>query len=176
MRISQNPIELENMKQYIQDFGVTSILEIGSRYGETLLEIAKVLPKHSRIVSIDLPNGPWGRADSKATLINNLESLIENYDVHLFLGSSQEEHIIKEVRKLGPYDFIFIDGDHSLSGVTADWVNYNQMGKHIGFHDINTRLDVPVLWRELKKRYHYTEFIANHPPEMGIGIVQVQQI
>ena len=41
------------------------------------------------------------------------------------------------MRQHGPYDLVFIDGDHSPAGVRADWQNYGPMARLVAFHDID---------------------------------------
>src|SRR4051812_2377333 len=107
--------------------GSKSILEIDSRYGYVLKDLAR-RSGAKRVVSVDLPNtGDWGN-DSEQTLKDNIQELKEEgRDVHLFLGDSKDPAIIESVKELGPYDFIFIDGDHRYEGVKADWLNYGRL-------------------------------------------------
>jgi len=178
-----HPQELEVLLSWCE--GKTSILEIGSRYGLTLLDMAH-RSKAKRIVSVDLPGaGEWGNAGSEEMLRATIKQLQqEGYDATLLLGASQDPEIIASVKALGPFDLIFIDGDHRYEGVKADWLNYGPMGKTIVFHDIiepkpgeNQNLQVWRLWRELNDSYYvidegdtwpFSEFIGQGS-KMGIG-------
>jgi predicted O-methyltransferase YrrM len=174
-----HPEELEQLLTWCE--GAKSILEIGSRYGLTLFDMAH-RSKAKRVVSVDLPGaGDWGNKDSELMLQKVIRQLQEEgTDAHLFLGDSKDPVIIKSVERLGPFDFIFIDGDHTLDGVTADWENYARMGKIIVFHDIiqpkpgeNQKLEVWKLWSYLKsisQNYPINEFIGKGS-KMGIGRV-----
>lgn len=164
--------------------GSKSILEIGSRYGGTLIEFAKDQPE--RIVSVDLPGyGPWGNSDSEPYLKAAIEMVRhQGIDAHLFLGNSRDPEIVEQVRELGPYDFIFIDGDHTYEGVKTDWENYGGMGKLIAFHDIiqpkageNQALEVWRFWKELKEHFFIQsatkcEEFMGPDSKMGIGLVR----
>jgi hypothetical protein len=48
--------------------GVTSYLEVGSKFGGSLWRAANALPKGSRIVSVDLPGGTKAWKESEASL------------------------------------------------------------------------------------------------------------
>lgn len=168
-----HPEELEQLLDWCE--GAKSILEIGSRYGYVLVDMAH-RSKAKKVVSVDLPNiGDWGN-DSEETLKNNIKLLQEEgTEAHLFLGNSQDPAIIKAVEKLGPYDFIFIDGDHRYEGVKSDWMNYGHLGKKVVFHDIiqpkpgeNQNLQVWRLWKEIQGTKK--EFIGKDS-KMGIGRV-----
>ncbi len=79
-------------------------------------------------------------------------------------------------------DMLFIDGDHRLEGVTADydlWRTTVRPGGFIIFHDIlkHKHLDnvhVDVLWNRLKQDRPHVE-IVNDPDQgwAGIGILQM---
>jgi cephalosporin hydroxylase len=171
----QHPQELAKLMEWAA--GSVSILEIGSKFGDTLREFAKI-PSVKLIVSVDLPGTwPWGVVNSDQRLSACVEELSKTHDARLFLGNSQDPEVIEAVKNLGPYDFIFIDGDHHYDGARADWKNYGPMGKKVAFHDIvpppdGTRQELEVwrLWQEIKAERKTEEFYGEQTL-MGIGLV-----
>jgi cephalosporin hydroxylase len=172
----QHPEELKKLMEWAD--GSKSILEIGSKFGDTLREFAKI-PSVERLVSVDLPGTwPWGQVGSEKRLQDAVSEISKTKECHLFLGNSQDPEVIDAVRALAPFDFIFIDGDHALEGVTWDWKNYGWMGKKVAFHDITpppdgTRQELEVwkLWTEIKKTHITNEFFGAQTL-MGIGLVE----
>jgi cephalosporin hydroxylase len=165
----QNAQELEWLLSHLK--GSASLLEVGSSFGGTLRYMASVLPKGARIVSVDLP------CDETPKWLNPLDTLKQTCreigelgaDVHLMIGNSHEKDMVEAVRGLGPFDFVFIDGDHSYAGVKADWENYGPMGKIVGFHDVNHVEDCKRFWQELKASGEYR--IDECLIAFGIGLV-----
>ena len=76
------------------------------------------------------------------------------------------------------YDFLFIDGDHTLEGVTKDWEMYSPLVKSGGvivLHDViytafNPDVQVKPLWDKLKKDYPYIE-IKSESSSTGMGVI-----
>jgi hypothetical protein len=176
-RFCQNPAEHQQLLVWAH--GMTSFLEIGARYGDDLKSFARLLQgRANRIVVIDKPGAEWGAKGSEKELRENVRSLQKSgYDVHLFIGDSQDPEIIFAVNALGPFDFTFIDGDHRYEGVKADWEVYGPMSKKVAFHDIqkptspgNAEMGVYKLWNELNTRPDAQSFIAPGSP-MGVGCV-----
>lgn len=148
--------------------GSKSALEIGSRYGESLRWIANNCADRSRIVSVDLGVCVDTGQDCKPWWYDVGDHLAKRqFDVHLVQGDSHNPEVVEKVRGLGPYDFIFIDGDHSYDGVKADWENYGPMGKIVAFHDIIGVPDVKRFWNEIKVGKEGREIMKS----FGIGIL-----
>ena len=133
----QNKEELEFL--LCQMKGSASILEVGSSFGHTLWAMASVAQPKAIIRSIDLGLGMevLKGIDTSSYLLRVVDDLShKDYDAMVRLGNSHNALLVKWARRWAPYDFIFIDGDHSYSGVLQDWLNYGPMGKMVGFHDI----------------------------------------
>ena len=123
---SQNSFELAAFLRLIA--GANSFLEIGSRYGETLMSVSEVLQPGATIVSLELPDAGWGRTDSQPVLEKNIDSLRERgFNAHVFFVDSHEQSSVEIAKEHGPYDAIFIDGDHSYEGALKDWQNTLQI-------------------------------------------------
>jgi predicted O-methyltransferase YrrM len=155
--------------------GVRSYLEIGSKFGGSLWRVANALPKGSRIVSLDQNvNGP-----DLQNCINDLNG--SGYNAWLIPLNSTSSEAIERACALGPYDAVFIDGDHKPPGVWSDWNNYGSMGRIVGFHDIGwrrgpdwvgKRIDVPGIWDEIKQRYRFEEIkLDKSGKNNGIGVL-----
>ena len=138
------------------------VLVIGSRNGglETLL---KARYPGLSTVSID----PEPMPDNEQTLI---------------IGSSHDNEVQLQARALGPYDVVFIDGDHSLAGVTQDWEFAKKLKPRlVAFHDIidttfhrSHDCHVAPLWTEINEVYHTNEKIVGGGWG-GIGVVYLQE-
>lgn len=172
--VPHHPEELRRILELASQ--ARSILEIGSRYGHTLdLMCRTTITK--RAVAVDLPGVfPWGE-DSESELKKAVSGLRDDgYEVHLFIGDSTDLDIVDSVKSLGPFDLVFIDGDHRYQGVRTDFENYGHLGKTVVFHDIvqpkpdeRQELEVWKFWRELKGNKE--EFIGVNS-KMGLGILR----
>ena len=158
------------------------VLEIGSQGGGNLFLFSQAAAPDAKILSIDLNFSPVQMA-AYPSLAAPTQQLT------CFKGDSSAPAMLRRVQTwLGDdrLDFLFIDGDHSLEGVTADYRNYAPLvapGGLIGFHDIvpdhTTRHgrktiayagDAPIFWNQLKATYpEYQEFVAD-PEQDGAGI------
>lgn len=182
--LSQVESEFAALIETLRAEKVTRFLEIGSRFGGSLWRIAQALPVGSRIVSLDSGKGMGGK---KPGATRSLEACIAalkltGYDARLVVGDSQLAPQIKKVKALAPFDAIFIDADHEYRGVKRDWQNYGNLAPIVAFHDIGWRrpdgyrqgkqVEVPRFWNEIKKGFHYREFIdRTDGGNMGIGVL-----
>lgn len=180
-RVPQREHEIDCFAAILKAQGVKSYLEIGARYGDSLHYIGSALARGSRIAAVDLPGGPWGNDDSQVYLEAAARDLkAKGRPTEVILGASTADATLERVRDLGPFDAIFIDGDHTAEGVKADWKAYRSLGRIIAFHDIDVttetvgkragRFGVAALWRRLKADHPHVEII-DRERGMGIGVL-----
>lgn len=165
--------ELDEFAEILKQEGVRSYLEIGSDHGESLERIASFLTAPAKLVAVDVGAAP--------RLIDVLAALrTTGHDAHLIVGDSTNLRTIARVVELGPFDACFIDANHALPFVTADWNNYGPLCRVVGFHDIgwqpNPRkrlIEVPQLWESIKDNYRHLE-IRKYSRKYGIGVLWPQ--
>ncbi|WP_292638557.1 class I SAM-dependent methyltransferase [Mesorhizobium sp.] len=175
--------EINGLADILVGEGVTSYLEIGSKFGGSLLRVAERLPAGSRIVSVDMPRGTKAWGESEAELKAVIAKLrLQGYDAHLIWGDSTAKSVVEQVRALGPFDAAFIDANHTLPFVEKDFANYALMTRIIAFHDIawhrapewvGTRIDVPQFWARVKDgaRQHAELKFCPTGKNNGIGVL-----
>lgn len=172
----QKPEEFACLLAEVDALSPHTILEIGLGNGGSSWAFSKI-SSVKRIVSIDLPSGPWG---GQADLSPALKYITQNSSAqyHFISGNSHNSECLAAVSQIlsqaieqseseaehsesvAKVDFLFIDGDHSAVGVAADYENYKQFvrpGGLIAFHDIvvhppETKCEVSVFWEALKKQ------------------------
>lgn len=117
------------------------IVEIGSFRGGTIELWARVA--REMVVSIDLPDPAFYGSgwDETAMQARNAAFAAQFPHVHGILGDSHDIRTRNQLDRLldGRWvDLLFIDGDHTLAGVTADYEMYSgfvRRGGVIAFHD-----------------------------------------
>lgn len=181
----QDEREFASFIKTLVDENVRSYLEIGSMYGASLWKVAIALPKGSRIVAVDPMTDRPSARESLEECVNELMAL--GYDAYFIFGDSTRPNIIEQVKTLGPYDALFIDGNHSPDYVMRDWTNYGPMARIVGFHDINwdktwvsargntpneSLMGAPAVWSQIKQGRRFKEF-KYYPRDnyYGIGVL-----
>lgn len=149
------------------------ILEIGTARGGTLLIWSSLASE--KVISCDLVHREPQKALLEALPPNN-----SNCQIKLLTGDSHAAAFKQRVAsELGgqQVDFLFIDGDHTVGGVAADYADYREFvrpGGIIAFHDIVEKQpfetnQVHQFWQQVKHDAPYEEHIDN-PSQCGFGI------
>lgn len=152
------------------------ILEIGTFFGGTLWNWFQ-LPTSRVIVSVDLPV-PEGSEHHKRVWESRARweewSRATGKKLVDLIGRSDDWHIHNEAKQHGPFDFMFIDGDHSYEGVKGDFNIYRPMLARngcIAFHDtIRHEPGVIRFAEELKDLFPWSQYFS---PDWGAGILVV---
>lgn len=180
--VLQYEAELAQFIDLMVKNSVRSYLEIGSKFGGSLWRIGSALGEGSRVVAVDLPEGNSDWSASHASLSSCIERLCDRgCDANAVFGNSADTKTVEAVKKLGPFDMVFIDGDHSLAGIKKDWANYGPLGKMVAFHDIAWRneprdrgyiIDAPGFWADVKRDYRNVEIKLDPTNrDNGIGVL-----
>ena len=168
----QSPIEFGRMWELVASRPHARILEVGSLFGGTLWWWSH-LPQITELVSVDMPT-EW------EPLRDGVREAREQWagwfggrcEFTMVDGDSQAPETIARVE--GPFDFAFIDGDHSYGGVRADWLNYSPLvrsGGLVAFHDTWPNFDrhEPGVVRWVDELRHHLPSIEWTSPD-GVGI------
>jgi predicted O-methyltransferase YrrM len=158
-----------------------AVCEIGAASGGTLCALAHAA-RPSIIISVDI--------DFTSARLRALPRLgRSDQTIACIAGDSHSEPVRERIAAIlhgRPLDLLFIDGDHSYAGVSADFDSFSRLvrpGGLIAFHDIvpdfrtrfgtHTSADsggVPAFWRELTRRFADTDEIVASPDQDGYGI------
>ncbi len=127
-----------------------SIVNIGAGAGTSTLAFREGC-SDSHLYSVDKsPGGPLGGLEGERNAFNNAGQVDLPNQI---LGDSPE---VGMDWHQGYIDLLFIDGDHSYDGITADiecWFPNVRIGGYIAFHNYNDPVwpDVTVVVNELMK-------------------------
>ena len=183
-RADQVKEEIEELLAYVEDRTPKTLCEIGSRRGGTLALFSNVAASDADIFAIDI-----GYSNLQERYLKKI--VLRKQRLTLSKGNSQSPETIERFRRWldgRTLDFLFIDGDHSYSGVQADYENYSRFvgpGGIIAFHDIHTDFrarygiqtssntgEVPQFWHEISQNENSKEIIHDIEQDgFGIGII-----
>lgn len=179
---SQHESELFQFVKLLGELECQSYLEIGALEGYTFFCIGSTM---KTATAVDMPGAIWGDKKCQVSLMRRRDMLRNRCgtSAHVILGDSTDAGVIQKAEYHGPYDAIFIDGDHRYEGVKKDWENYRGFArKVVAFHDIvahgaissatGDHVEVPRLWQEIKQTHQTIEIIeAGAERPLGIGVV-----
>lgn len=187
IRLRQDDTEFAAFSARVQEKVPRTVVEVGTCDGGSLWILARMLPVETKIISIDLPQGPWGKIGSDEKRKSVAEDLrARGYDVVLIDGNSQLETTrdeLNEILEEKEIDLLFIDADHSFRGSLRDWELYSPLVAENGlvaFHDIlesesTPKIKVFHVWQVLKTLYKTEEFLGSQAKKsgvFGIGLLQ----
>ena len=169
----QIPAEITQLAKAVQAIKPKTIVEIGTARGGTAL-IWSYLAS-GRVITCDLND-----MNLQRPLFSQFPPPGSNCQVTLLSGNSHEASFkARLAQELNgeKADFMFIDGDHTESGVEADYNDYKEFvrpGGLIAFHDIVEKQPLQTnqvyhLWKRIKVGTDVQEFVAD-PNQCGFGI------
>lgn len=182
IRPMQERGEIADLLELVRERDCHRIVELGTARGGTLFYFCRVASPDATIVTVDrdCSCSPGDDGLSHDDLFRAFA--LPGQTVRAVNGPFHQDETFARVRDAVadvPVDFLFIDGDHSYTGVKADFERYSTLvrpGGLIALHDIvpSHKDGVEPFWREIKDRYRTSEFI--HRPEKswgGIGVIFV---
>lgn len=178
--LCQNHAEFDRLLTLYRQAKPARVLEIGTGAGGSLYHWLKNAADGALVVTVDLPEpdypldremcGTWAR---------------DTVDLIMVAGDSHDPDTIELVAEHGPYEWLFIDGNHRYQDARADFDAYRPMvepGGHVILHDIalvrdyddGTEAGVSQLWEEVKVSGRSYE-IRHHMAQdvYGIGVLPV---
>jgi len=161
-RLEQKPEEMAWLMQQFVDAAPRRVLTIGARHGGIEWHLARRFQQLGRAVEITTVE-----IDVGAELRSTFDQIRTQWGQTAHLIHADSRSAAARQALSGPYDAVFIDGDHGYRGARADWELATSLGaRMVGFHDIvdsdwhaTERCCVSRLWQELRAS-HTTREIA----------------
>src|ERR1700720_1121519 len=167
--------EILGLGNLLKELAPKRSLEIGTNFGGTLLLLCALSAPRAKIISVDLPSGPFGGGYPKRKMPIFRRFPRSGQKLHLIRADSHATETKEQVLRLlegERLDYLFIDADHTYDGVRHDFNMYAPLvrsGGMIVFHDIvthrkETRSEVERFWSEIKQQYQHREFVEHAEP------------
>jgi predicted O-methyltransferase YrrM len=162
------------------------VIEIGTAKGGTLYLWTRVCSSGALVISLDMP-GEIGSVGKPTLSVYRTFGQERGVRVSTLSVDSHSEDAHRKLRELlsgEKADFLFIDGDHRLEGVRADFLGYLQYMSAqgiIALHDIavpiSSEIEVARFWSELQDQQQRTteSLIAHTGKSPGIGVVLLHE-
>ena len=182
LQVKQEILELLNI---LKEMSPKRVLEIGTAKGGTLFLLSRVAAPDPKIISVDIPEGPFGGGYPEWRMPLYKSFARDCQKIHLIRADSHSYDTVQRVEKIlagSKIDFILIDGDHTYEGVKEDFETYSQFVKKNGivaFHDIVENPFDEVwqdhrFWKEIKQDFRHREIISERnifDRISGIGVL-----
>ncbi len=170
--IAQARSEILQLAKILQASAPKRSLEVGTNYGGTLFLLCTLSPPDAKIISVDLPSGPFGGGYPRRKGLLFRRFPTGGQQLHLIRADSHSPETKERVLRIldgAQLDFVFLDGDHTYCGVRRDFQMYAPLvrsGGIVAFHDIATykresECQVEKFWGEIKHRYRHREIIED---------------
>lgn len=175
--------EFRALARLVERHRPQTVLEIGTADGGTLFAHARLATPDALVVSIDLPHGEFGggyppwRRDLYQRFAGPAQKLeLLQLDSHAPSTAQRLEEILEGRR----FDYVFIDGDHTLEGVRQDFelcLRFAAPDAVVAFHDIvehprESECRVHDFWMQVRDRYRFDEFVHDRARQCyGIGVL-----
>ena len=157
--------EAKQIVEFLKSKHLKLGLEIGSRFGYSSINLSLVTDK---LICVDIyfPNEFFDNL--KKFNIRNIETI---------QGDSTSDIIKSKLKKLAPFDFVFIDGNHQYNHVLSDLnlaLDVTKENGYILMHDIKTEIGPTNLWNSIKhfKKISFDNTISADGRKKGnLGVI-----
>lgn len=180
----QKPAELRMLIDFLSERPAPGVVvEIGVGTGGMWPVWTTLAAPDALICGVSLSGGPFGGGDLSHIAPALFQLRRSEQTIALVADDSHSISTISELEGIldaRSVDLLFIDGDHTLGGVLADYALYAPLvrpGGLVVFHDIVRHADpligVDVAWRALRRGQVCREFIDPAGGDWaGIGVIE----